>query len=213
MRGGGFGGFRGGFGGGFRGGFGRGFRGGFGGFRGGFGFRGSKNFRGGFRHVIIGRNRFFFGGFGYWPWGYGFPFGYGSWYPNDASFYSGYPYSGYSYPNYDYGYQDPSSQSPVVIYQTLAPTATPADYQAARPEIREYVEPPPQGYERPIFLIAFKGQDNIRAAEAFWVEGGILKYVNLQHERKQAPLESVDRALSMRLNRERNVDFRLPPAP
>jgi hypothetical protein len=32
----------------------------------------------------------------------------------------------------------------------------------------------------------------------------------LQHEEKQAPLDSVDRGLTMQLNRERNVAFQLP---
>jgi hypothetical protein len=50
----------------------------------------------------------------------------------------------------------------------------------------------------------------IRAAAAYWVEGRTLHYVTLQHEEKQAPIESVDRDLSMRLNRERRVTFSLP---
>jgi len=32
----------------------------------------------------------------------------------------------------------------------------------------------------------------------------------MDHEQKQAPLSSVDRDLSERFNRERNVSFRLP---
>jgi hypothetical protein len=39
-----------------------------------------------------------------------------------------------------------------------------------------------------------------------------LHYVTLQHEQKQAPLDSVDRAITYRLNRERHVDFGLPGA-
>jgi hypothetical protein len=95
----------------------------------------------------------------------------------------------------------------------MAPPVT--VYEApARPEIHEYPDPAPApAGEKPIYLIAFKGQDNIRAAEAYWVEGSTLHYVTLQHEHKQAPLDSVDRAFSSRLNRERRVDFRLPSAP
>lgn len=190
-------------GGGFHGGFtGSGFRGS------GFGFRGSGfNRFGGFHHGFFPRNRFFFGaGFGFWPSAYSYP--YYDW---------GYPYYGYSaydwgYPsaNYDYGY---NASPPVVIYQNQTPPVTVYE-PPARPEIREYPDPAPsQAYEKPIYLIALRDQDNIRAAEAYWVEGSTLHYVTLQHEHKQAPLDSVDRAFSSRLNRERRVDFRLPPAP
>jgi hypothetical protein len=34
--------------------------------------------------------------------------------------------------------------------------------------------------------------------------------VTLQHEEKQVPLDSVDRGLSLQLNRERRVAFQLP---
>jgi hypothetical protein len=43
------------------------------------------------------------------------------------------------------------------------------------------------------------------------MEGETLHYVTLQHAHKQAPLDSIDRALSTKLNRQRRVDFRLPP--
>jgi hypothetical protein len=32
----------------------------------------------------------------------------------------------------------------------------------------------------------------------------------MEHEQKQTPLASLDRSLSVRLNRERNVTFQLP---
>lgn len=155
-----------------------------------------------YRHHGFYRSRFFFGfGFGgFFPWAYPWYGGYG------------YPYGSY-YP--DYAYQPP----PNVIVYPSDPAPPPAyDYSPpppARPEVREYGENPPSSssrtYEKPIYLIAFKNQDNIRAAEAYWVEDGTLHYVTLQHERKEAPLDSVDRAFSNRLNRERRVDFRLPP--
>jgi len=204
---GGGGGFHGGMGGGFRsGGFaGSGFRGGFGGFHGGFnGFHGGfRGFRGGF----VPRNRFIYG-FGYYPWGYGSYYGAGWTYPYyDYSYpYYSYPYSGYAYtPSYsDYG----SASSPVVIYQQPPITV----YEApAQPEIREYPETSSlRGNEKPIYLIAFKGQTNIRAAQAYWVTANTLHFVTLQGEQRQAPVNSVDRTLTFRLNRDRHVDFRLP---
>jgi hypothetical protein len=61
----------------------------------------------------------------------------------------------------------------------------------------------------PIYLIAFKDHA-IQAAESYFVGGNALHYVTLEHAEKQAPLDSVDRALSGQLNRERHVAFTLP---
>jgi hypothetical protein len=42
------------------------------------------------------------------------------------------------------------------------------------------------------------------------VDGKTLNYMTLDYEQKQAPLDTVDRALSLQLNRERRVPFSLP---
>ena len=78
------------------------------------------------------------------------------------------------------------------------------------PVVRQYLPAPQQQkYETPLFLIAFK-DGAIRAVLAYWVDGATLHYVSMDHEQKQAPLSSVDRDLSERFNRERNVTFSLP---
>jgi hypothetical protein len=132
----------------------------------------------------------------------------------------------------DSGYYGDSSQAPtamypqqqgapqVIINQNFAP-------QTARPVVREYVpdsdggirvyEPSsrvssaPPAAENPTYLIAFNDH-TIYAALAYWVEGETLHYVTNQNTHNQVSLDLVDRDLSDRLNRERNVDFRLPPA-
>jgi hypothetical protein len=71
--------------------------------------------------------------------------------------------------------------------------------------------PPAQNASRNIYLIAFKDHV-IRAVLDYSVEGTTLSYLTLQGTRAQAPLDSVDREFSEQLNRERNVEFRLPPA-
>lgn len=209
MRGGGMRGGGGGYGGGFRGG---GFPGGGygGGFRGG-GFRGG--FRGGYgrfgRGFGFGFSPFFgYGGF-YSPFIYD-PFWYDSF--ADYSPYS-YPYSygsPYGYPNSGY-----SNGGPSVMIISNAPYG----YPAAEPPAPLPAPGPPepvirqpqaeQKYETPLYLVAF--QDGvIRAVLAYWVDGGMLHYVTMDHEQKQAALSSIDRDLSERFNRERNVTFRLP---
>jgi hypothetical protein len=61
----------------------------------------------------------------------------------------------------------------------------------------------------PIHPPAFTGH-SIRAAAADWVDGKTLHYVTLEHEQKQAPLDTLDRAFSLQLNRERHVAFSMP---
>jgi hypothetical protein len=194
MRGGGGGGMRGGGGGSRGGGFGGGFRGGnFGGFRGGFngvrfGFRGFSNF-------------------GYYPGFYG-------WY--DPFWYESYP-SSYGYPNsypYDSGYGASGPSVMIVSNTPYGYPAAPPEAPPPPPVVREYTPAPapaPQAgkYEEQLYLVAFH-DGTIRAVLAYWVDGTTLHYVTMDHEQKQTPLSSTDRDLSERLNRERNVPFRLP---
>src|ERR1017187_3559926 len=185
-RGGGGGGFNGG--GGFRGG---GFSGG-GGFRGG-GFNGGGGFRGG--GIGIGRSsgfRGYYGGYGgyYSPYfysGYGLGYGYSPWYSDYG--YNSYP--DYSYPVYQ------SSPNVTVVYAPPAPAPAPSTVYVERPNsaTREYDQYGQQTNRptssadsaAPVYLIAFRDH-SIRAAAAYWAEGGTLHYVTLEHEQKQAPL-------------------------
>ncbi len=61
------------------------------------------------------------------------------------------------------------------------------------------------------YMIAFKG-GKVSLADQYWVTGHTLSYVTPYHERMDAPVETVDRELSERLNREQNTTFTLPPA-
>lgn len=200
------GGFRGGSGGIVRGGgFGNGFRGGYSGFRGGSGFR---------SNVYFG----YLGGYSYWPSYWGLGYGYGGW----PGFYSGYAgYSPYDY-GYGYGYESPayySQPNVTVVYPSTQaqPAGNTVYVERANPVVREYdqfgqeVSPSSGGggAASPIYLIAFRDQ-MIRAAISYSVSGATLRYVTLQHEEKQVPLESIDRDLTLRLNRERRVTFQLP---
>lgn len=176
-----------------------GFRGA-GGFRGGIGFSG---YRGGLGYGSFGY-RGYAGGY-YQPYAYP-AFGYGlSYWP---SYYNDYPYT-YSYPVYQ------PAPNVTVVYPAQAPAAPATVYvERARPVSHEYDEygqevKPASNAAAPTYLVAFKDH-SIRAAEAYWVDGGTLHYVTLQHEQKQAPLDTVDREFSLQLNRERRVPFQLP---
>lgn len=203
-----------------------GFRGG--GFRGGgFGFRGGFNRGFGFNN--FGRFNNGFGGWGWGGWGWGWPVAFwgGPWdWGWDTGWGPDYGYGGYG------GYASPAyamtpsyggggfPSSPVnIVYAPQGPIYT----ERANPVMHEYNydeygQPTGGGgggggsavASSPIFLLAFQNDHAIRAAASYWVTGQTLHYVTLQREEKQVPLSSLDRALTLQLNRERRVPFQLP---
>jgi len=143
----------------------------------------------------------------------------------------------YAYPVYLGGYSDyngytgygqdqpnitiinPPQQTPqVIINQNFIP-------ERATPVIHEYTEDSSgvHVYEAPsrnpvenapdettdYYLIAFKDH-SIYSAFAYWVEGDTLHYVTPQRVHNQASVALVDRELTQKLNRERNLQVKLP---
>ena len=90
-------------------------------------------------------------------------------------------------------YPPPASPPQVVIVNTR-PVEARADLQSPR---------------QTTYLIAFK-DSVVRLADQYWVSGNTLYYVTTDHVKMTAPLYSVDRALSARLNSEQAVWFFLP---
>jgi outer membrane protein OmpA-like peptidoglycan-associated protein len=62
------------------------------------------------------------------------------------------------------------------------------------------------------YMIAFR-DSTVRVADTYWVSGNTLHFITLDRQMKTEPLASVDRPVSERLNRERNVAFFLPLPP
>jgi hypothetical protein len=142
--------------------------------------------------------------------------------PYGSSFYP------YSYPlfdgGYDYGY--PSDYGyPATPNVFMIPQPTPQmivqqpAHEVIRPEIREYREslsavseaPPAARSEETTFVIVLNDGSH-HAANAVWVQGTILHYVDSEDDHHQVPLTSVDRATTRELNRERKLNLWLPPA-
>jgi hypothetical protein len=148
-------------------------------------------------------------------------------------------YGGYGFGYGGYGYEQPPAPTttvvqspPVVINQYYSPevvrpvmreyTDLPEAARAA-PEERERVTqmPPPARPPAPaapraqpaedkptITLLAFT-DSSIVAVLGYWIEGESLQYITSSYAKKSAPLKSLDRDLSLQLNRERNVEFAL----
>jgi hypothetical protein len=183
----------------------------------GGGFRGGGVVSGGFHGGYGGYRGVYYGGYGYYGGYYGYP-SYGLGYSYDPYYYGYSPYisttPSYAYPVYDYN----PSPNVTVIYASpqAAPAPAYANTVAAQPAMQTYdqygqqVQPAaPASGSSPIYLIATKDQA-IRAAAAYWVDGGTLHFVTLQHEEKQVPLDNIDRPLTLQLNHERRVSFQLP---
>jgi hypothetical protein len=94
-------------------------------------------------------------------------------------------------------YPPPAQTPPVVVIMKESP--------APRPFQEEYTSA-----RQITYLIAFK-DSAVRVADQYWVNGETLYYLTTDHQRMTAPVNSVDRALSKRLNSEQNVAFYLPP--
>ena len=157
------------------------------------GFRGggfvSPGFRGGF---VNGGFRGFPGGFfrgnrfvgGYVPyWAYYYsPYSYG---------YSYYPYPMYPYPYSDtYAYSYPYQDNGYAYSQTAQTSC-------------------PQTNGRPLYLIKLTYQDNVWLAQDYWYTPGTLNFVTSQGELNKTPMNSIDRAVTVQLNRECGVNFQL----
>ena len=159
-------------------------------------------------------------------------------YPVYYGGYYGYDPSAAAYANGAPGYTDDGSQSgpglpSVVINQNFVPPqANPQvrDYTGDQPQqqdqsgLKLYQSPPSHPYadaasqravgsgDQPtIYLIALRDHTIVQAL-GYWMEGSTLHYVSAEHTLNQLSIDLVDRDLSQRLNDERGLDFRLPPA-
>ena len=132
--------------------------------------------------------------------GYGYGYGYGPAQPDQ--------------PPSDVTGGNPPAQPPVVINQYFGPAPTdqgpPPDAAASN---FHYYQAPSNSDTAPsdpsYYLIAFKDH-TVYSAVAYYTEGDTLHYFTSGNVHNQVSLSLVDRQLTSQLNRERNVDVRLP---
>ena len=126
-----------------------------------------------------------------------------------------YPDDGYS----DYGY---SNYAPPSIYYGYGPT-TPVLQQSA-PRVIEYHGPAhtcPPANAKPLYRIAVPAdnrerkipptyQNNLWVVQDYSFTNGTLNFTTEDGEQKQSSIRSVDRDLTLQLNRACGVNFQLP---
>lgn len=120
---------------------------------------------------------------------------------------------------YAYEYSPPA-QNVIVVQQPVSTVTGEEATVPQRPpihsEIREYAhatagEAVSAGEQRD-FVIAFN-DGTVHSAVAVWTEDGILHYVGADGGHWSIPLAGVNRKLTARLNRERNLRLQLPAPP
>jgi hypothetical protein len=108
----------------------------------------------------------------------------------------------------------------VVIYPPgSSPMMAPPPPETAHPSMQVYgpdTAPQPatssdEDTQTSRYLLAFKDH-SIYSVVAYWVDGDTIHYFTSGNNHKQAPLSSIDRVLTDRLNTESGSDFKLPPA-
>lgn len=122
------------------------------------------------------------------------------------------------FPMMDWG-DYPRNQAAPVVLVLQAPEFMPRQFveesykpETAKPVIHEYKPAASNapGETPAAFSIALRN-GSIHSAQAVWVEGGQLHYVSAEGTSQRASLESIDRATTSRLNRQKNLEFWLPP--
>ena len=156
---------------------------------------------------------------GFGGYGYGYPY-----------YYSG-GYQHYSYPSTPVvvpyvvpvyiPYPEPQPQvvpPPQIIYVVPGEpnrSVTTTAPQSQRDGVVTYVVPPRIGSTetvgtsaKKLYLIAFKNH-SIYSATEYWVEDDTLHYLTSYGAHNQASLDQIDLEFTVRLNRERGIEFRL----
>jgi hypothetical protein len=131
--------------------------------------------------------------------------------------------SDYGYTDPDIGYldNDPAYTNP---YFTYGYTPSVPVVQQSHPKVTEYSGPAatcPQADGKPFYRIAIPAdnrerkipptyQDNIWIVRDYSYSEGTLSFATIEGEQKKTSINSVDRALTLQLNRECDVTFRYP---
>jgi hypothetical protein len=84
-----------------------------------------------------------------------------------------------------------------------------SEQQKEASERRAAVEQARSAPPAPTWLIALRDH-TVETAAVYWSDGTMLHYLTPQGAHVQVRLDRVDRPLSLRLNRERGIELRLP---
>src|SRR5258708_3315270 len=123
-------------------------------------------------------------------------------------FFGGYPLLPVIADSYGYG----GAPSIIMLQPIQMPMAPPRPPEIAHAAVHEYhpAEPAATG-QQPVFTLAMNDGSR-HAAILVWVQNGAIHYIHPTVKTEHAPLSSLDRATTDRLNQEKNLELHLPEA-
>jgi hypothetical protein len=108
------------------------------------------------------------------------------------------------------GYGSGGAPSIIMLQPIQMPMAPPRPPEIAHAAVHEYhpAEPATNG-QQPVFTLAMNDGSR-HAAILVWVQNGSIHYIDPTGKTEHAPLSSLDRATTDRLNQEKNLELHLP---
>ncbi len=121
-------------------------------------------------------------------------------------FLGGYPLLPVIADGYGYG----GAPSIIMLQPIQMPVLPPRPPEIAHAAVHEYhPAEPAAGGQQPVFTLAMNDGSR-HTAILVWVQNGAIHYIDPTGKTEQAPLSSLDRATTERLNQEKNLELHLP---
>ena len=109
-----------------------------------------------------------------------------------------------------YGYGNGGAPSIIMLQPIQMPVQPPRPPEIAHATVHEYhpAETATAG-QQPVFTLAMNDGSR-RSAILVWVQNGAIHYIDPTGKTEHAPLSTLDRATTERLNQEKNLELHLP---
>jgi len=126
----------------------------------------------------------------------------------NAGFFGGYPLLPVIADGYGYG--NGSAPSIIMLQPIQMPVQPPRPPEIAHATVHEYhpAETATAG-QQPVFTLAMNDGSR-HSAILVWVQNGAIHYIDPAGKTEHAPLSTLDRATTERLNQEKNLELHLP---
>jgi hypothetical protein len=110
----------------------------------------------------------------------------------------------------DYGYGNGGTPRIIMLQPIQMPVPAPRPPEIAHASVHEYhpAETAAAG-QQPVFTLAMNDGSR-HAAILVWVQNGAIYYIDPTGKTEHAPLSTLDRATTERLNQEKNLELHLP---
>jgi len=113
--------------------------------------------------------------------------------------------------DYDYAYPpyEPASFPNTIVVQPVQPVPAPSAHAGPAVVHNYSTGAGTPGAEQPTFVVAMVDGSRVEAS-AVWTQDGFLHFIDRDDNAHRVLLGSVDRALTRKLNQDRNLNLRIP---